>query len=143
MYWDRVYTIHDYYDGPRFGVADFRGVPHIYDSQFNDAADDHDDVFLLTPIGQDLLKLVLEDWAIWLRWNAAYRGGEVPLESHPALAQDRPRHEELQRLIGGRFATDPATAKRFKAEFRTVGGETQVQWREHDAGDGDRSRSVE
>ena len=27
MAWDRVYTVNDYYDGPRRGIADVDGIP--------------------------------------------------------------------------------------------------------------------
>jgi hypothetical protein len=37
MIWCRVYTVNDYYDGPRPGIADYQGRPHAYESQFNES----------------------------------------------------------------------------------------------------------
>src|SRR5262245_43698315 len=34
--WEAVHTIDDWYDGPRGGVADFRGAPHYYRTVFLD-----------------------------------------------------------------------------------------------------------
>lgn len=33
---EHVYTMTEYYDGPRGGVADFRGTPHVYRSLWTD-----------------------------------------------------------------------------------------------------------
>jgi len=60
MTWERVFTVNDYYDGPRRGVADFGGKPHIYESQFSDAEDPYTDRFLLMEIEAELFQLALE-----------------------------------------------------------------------------------
>jgi hypothetical protein len=117
MTWDRVLTTDDYYDGPRLGIAEFHGVPHIYEAEFDHNSDDYGDTYFLSPIDGDLLSLVLEDWQIWLRWNAAYRKHEVTAESHPALPGDRERHEVLKQAIGDRLRSDPARRTRLRAKF--------------------------
>ena len=66
---ENVYTVTDYYDGPRRGVADFNGAPHAYRSLFDDSEDEWKSTFLLRPVDQDTLRLVLEDWKIWERWR--------------------------------------------------------------------------
>ena len=122
--WDQVYTINKYYDGPELGVADYLGKPHIYERQFDGGRDDYSSRFLLSPIDPDLLSLVLEDWEIWLRWESAYRRGKTPHKTHPALPEERQRHDELATLIGDRLKVDPEHGfskwARFKAE--------EVQW---------------
>ena len=55
----------DYYDGPRGGVADFMGRPHIYRSLWADIDHERADVFELAPIDDQTLALALEDWQIW------------------------------------------------------------------------------
>jgi len=62
--WEKVYTVNDYHDGPRLGVANLRGKPHIYQKEFSEALDNYTDSFWLREIDQHLLTLVLEDWAI-------------------------------------------------------------------------------
>jgi hypothetical protein len=131
--WEHVYTINLYYDGPRLGVADFRGKPHVYESQFSDMDDEYTDRFWLMELEPELFKLVLEDWGIWLRWHAAYQSGDVSLDTHPALPKDRERHEALKQLVGNRLSAEPNESAVVGAEFRNVtkGWETfKVQWRE-------------
>jgi hypothetical protein len=116
---DRVLTINDYYDGPRLGNAELDGVPHIYEAEFDHSTDEYGDTYFLSPIDERLFALVLEAWAIWCRWHLAYSRNEVTLESHPALSEDRQRHEELQRLIGDGLKTNPSSRKRYRATFST------------------------
>ena len=138
MSWDRILTINDYYDQPRLGVAEVNGVPHIYDREFDHNADEYSDTYFVSAITEELLALVLEDWEIWLRWHDAYKRHEVSLETHPALLDERERHDAIALAIGNRMQSNPAESKRLKAEFRNLridGAWTgaEVQWRESDA----------
>jgi hypothetical protein len=135
MTWDRVHTVHDYYDGPRLGIADVAGVPHIYQAEFDHSSGELGDAYFVSPIDEDPLALALEDWEIWLRWNSAFKRGDVLIESHPALPQDRERHEALKATIGDRLRVDRAHAKYLKARFETSprDGSTIVEWRTADA----------
>jgi len=114
---DRILTIHDYYDGPRLGIAECNGVPHIYEAEFDHSMDEYSDTYFLSPIPPELLVLVLEDWEIWLRWEEAHKRGKVDVASHPALPEERARHEELKLLIGNRLRTDPLNRFCCKAKF--------------------------
>lgn len=46
MAWDRVHTINEYYDGPRLGLADVDGVPHIHEAEFDHSSEEYGDTFL-------------------------------------------------------------------------------------------------
>ena len=128
---DRVYTVNDYYDGLRLGIADVDGVPHIYEAEFDHSSDEYGDTYFVSPVDEGLLALVLEDWEIWLRWDSAFKRGEVSIESHPALPEDRERHEALKIAIGDCLKVDRAQAKYMKARFETspCDGSTIVEWR--------------
>lgn len=131
--WERVYTVNSYWDGPRLGVADLSGRPHIYESPFNETNDDYEDFYVVSPIEPDLLRLVLEDWDIWIRWCEAFDRKETSKDTHPALPPDRARHDELKTLIGTRLRPDPATCQKVNAEFRNVRlgwNGLEVQWTE-------------
>src|SRR5258708_30762489 len=132
---DRVYTVNDYYDGPRLGIADVDGVPHISEAELDDSWDEYGDTYFVSPVDESLLALVLEDWEIWLRWDSAFKRGAVSVESHPALPQDRERHEALKIAIGDRLRVDRVHAKYLKARFETSPhhGGTIVEWRTADA----------
>lgn len=74
----------------------------------------------MSPIEPDLLALVLEDGDIWNRWSDAFDPGEASKDTHPALPQDRPRHDDLQNLIGTRLKTDSANRRKLWVRFRSV-----------------------
>jgi hypothetical protein len=137
MAWDRVHTVNDYHDGPRLGIADVDGVPHIYEAEFDHSSDEYSDTYFVSPVDESLLALVLEDWEIWLRWDSAFKRGEVSIESHPALPEDRQRHEVLKIAIGDRLKVDRAQAGYMKARFGTSprNGGTIVEWRTGDLND--------
>jgi len=133
MTWERVFTISDYYDGPRKGVANFGGKPHAFESEFNDIEDYCTDRFFLMEIDQQLLSLVIEDWEIWLRWCEAFHRGDVDLKSHPALPADRERHNALRLEIGERLLPNRAKSIVKRAHFRPTSkcfDGSEVQWLE-------------
>ena len=41
---ERVFTMTDFYDGPRCGIANFDGRPHVYDALFNDREESYADL---------------------------------------------------------------------------------------------------
>jgi hypothetical protein len=108
----------DYYDGPRAGIAPFDGVPYFYESEWADGENTETDVFRLSPVPQDVLRLALEDWQIWRRWEAAFYRGETTKDTHPALPEDRARHDELATLLKDRTSVDASKAIRALGTFR-------------------------
>ena len=43
-----VFTVTDYDDGPRKGIANFQDAPHFYECVFDEAKDHYTDLFRLT-----------------------------------------------------------------------------------------------
>jgi hypothetical protein len=133
MNWDRVLTVNDYYDGPRLGIAEVNGIPHIYEAEFDHNSEEFGDTYFLSPVDKELLSLILEDWKIWLRWDVAFKKDEVTIETHPALLADRERYEAIKLAIGDRLRVNTKEAIYLKAEFRNLpaGKEwdgLEVQW---------------
>jgi len=129
--WERVFTITDFYDRPRKGVANFKGRPHAYESEFSNVEDDYTDRYFLKPIDEELLALVMETWAIWLSWCESFHRKEVDLKSHPALPDDRERYDALTDAIGSRLAVDNSRAIIKAAKFRSAnicGDGAEVEW---------------
>ena len=93
---ETVYTMTDWYDGPRRGVAMVNGKPHVYESCWSNIDSASQDVFLLSEVSGEALALAIEDWEIWLRWSAAFKRGDVTEETHPCHAAERPRHEKQE-----------------------------------------------
>ena len=97
--YEEVFTVTDYYDGPRQGVANFKGEPHFYDCIFDEARDHCSNLYQLTPVSPHVFDLAMEDWAIWERWESAFHAGRTTRETPPALPQDRARHEKIRVVL--------------------------------------------
>lgn len=108
----------DFYDGPRGGVADFDGRPHVYKAEQDYNVDDSPSVFFLSPISEEALQLALEKWAIWRRWETAFYQGKAPQGTHPALPEERARHDELKKILSGQLVIDPERQIRARGKFR-------------------------
>lgn len=137
--YERAYTVVDYYNGPRRGIADYQGQPHVYERIFDESKDDYSESFRLAPLNAEAFRLAMEDWAIWQLWERAYHAGETDMSTHPALPNERERHKELEGLLADLLVIDSAKAVTRIAHFEAVGGETlpkgvkrplQVKWTE-------------
>ena len=119
MKFDRVLTVNDYRDGPRRGVAELDGVPHIYEAEFDDNGEGYGDTYFLSPIEPALLALVLEQRAACADPQAA--SGELA----PA---ERVRREARARAIDDGLRTDPEHCRYFRARFGERRSGWWVQW---------------
>ena len=129
MSYEPVHTIWDYYDGPREGIADFQGKPHLYKCQFSEVDDDWTDLYWLMEIDQDTFELAKEQYEIFLRWRAEFQLGKVPLETHPVLPPERARYEELRNIIGDRLKLEPVCSVTRRARFnRDPPAFSLVEW---------------
>jgi hypothetical protein len=132
---EQVYTITDYYDGPRCGMAGYLGRRHLYRSLWADIDHERDDVFELFPVDEETFTLAVEDWRIWQRWRAAFDRGEVSIDSHPALPADRQRHNEIELILKPRLAvfaeSDTTVIGEFEwpqLDYRLQGAPARVRW---------------
>ena len=105
--YELVFTVDEYYDGPRTGVANFRGEPHFYDCIVDEKRSDYSNLFQLTPIDQKTFELALAAWRIWRKWEIAYHEKKVTWESHPALQADTAKYRKLTKRLEGLLKTDP------------------------------------
>jgi len=119
--YEEVFTVVDYYDGPRKGIANFRGQPHFYDCIFDKTKDEYSDLYHLTPLSPDIFKLAKESWAIWKRWESAFHSGKATLESHPALPQDRARYQEIRAILDSALTTNAAACATQHGSFERLG----------------------
>ena len=135
--YEKVSTVLDYYDGILTGVADYNGKPHFFECIFDKEEGRWIDTYLLSPIDSETLQLALEDWDIWLRWEAAFYAGQVKEDSEGALPEDRERHAQLKEILDQRLVINPENALKAKGDFRPVGerpknyhgfGSLEVKW---------------
>ncbi len=118
--YETVFIVTDYYDGPRKGLANYQGNPHFYECVFDEGQDEYSDQYRLTPIDDETFKLAMEDWEIWRRWKIAFHAGKADINSHPALPEDRLRHEELRRVLDPALVIDPDRAVIRIGKFDTL-----------------------
>ena len=122
MNFEIVHTVPHWYDGPRGGIANYGGNPHVFESEFRDIetldGEVEEDTFLLMPIDGVTFSLAMEAWAIWRRYETALHKNKVTSEHHPALPHERDRRLELEAVLKGKLEIDPACAVRKKAVFR-------------------------
>jgi len=131
---ETIYTVDDYWDGPLEGVADYLGKPHYYKCVFDEEREVWTHDFILTPIDSETLDLVLEAWAIWLRWETEFNKGNNSLDSHPALPEDRLRQEQLHDILATRLRVNSDKEFRVHGQFEAmIAGEhqprSQARWR--------------
>jgi hypothetical protein len=136
---ERVYAVWDYYDGPREGLADYRGQPHYFKNQWDEEADDWSASFTLIPIDAETLDLAMEQWAIWRMWEQAFHGGQVQQQSHPGYGGRNPRYDELETILEARIPDTTPAQHAACGVFRVAPGqqdmpvgvmrELEVEWR--------------
>lgn len=114
---ERVYTVTDYYDGPRRGIADFNGTPHLFVSEFENETQEFG-MYRLSPVTDEVLELALEDWTIWRRWETAFHQGLTTTETHPALPEGRSRSLELEQLLQTALVPDENATREVNAVFK-------------------------
>ena len=133
---EEVYTIDDWYDGPRTGFAQYRGMPHHYRSLYLDFDEweSDEDRFELIPVTADVLASALEASEIFDRWSEARKRGEVawssgdPLSEFGALAEDRDRYATARSVIVP--YAEPGHRAAFTVRGRFELGFRRVQWRD-------------
>jgi hypothetical protein len=116
--YERVHTVTDYYDGPRKGIADLDGRPHLYESEWDDLADNYAFTFKLSPVTAEVFALAMESWRIWLRWETAFHRGQTTQDTHPALPEERSRFFELEPLLKAELKIVDGNYVRAQGEFK-------------------------
>jgi hypothetical protein len=124
---ERIYSITDFWDGPRAGAADYSGTPHFFRSVWRAHEDDWDlDRFFLHPISPEEAAWEAESWAIWRRFAAFYRGRQAPAPENPAdwgaLPEDLDRHHELRKLLAVARNVSKTDCIVATGVFRTIDG---------------------
>ena len=96
---ERVYVELEWYDGPRAGIADINGVPHRFDSLFDEKDDEYLGTFRIWPIEKAMFDLEIEQWQIFVEWDALYEAGKVDADSHPGRGGRNARWDEIEVLL--------------------------------------------
>jgi hypothetical protein len=109
---ERVYTIYEYSDQPRSGIANYEGKAHWFENIFDETSDEYSNDYWLTSLSASQLADAEEQFQIFWRWRQAFDRGEVDLSTHPALPEDVGRYNELKNRIQN--AVNSKVTQRFK-----------------------------
>ncbi len=121
---ERVYIVADYHDGPRSGVADYRGTSHLYVGVFDDDKDEYADIYELR---KTELKLHLELLKIDIRWGPLLLG-DMDVKAHPELPEGRARYDTLRRLIDAQLGPIVRVRGSFKLDPSKKREPWSVEW---------------
>ena len=121
---EKVYVENEWYDGPRKGVADFRGVPHRFIANFEDKKG-YLDSFNIFPISESDLKLEIEQWKIYVEWNKKYESGSAAIDSHPGHGGINQRWDEIEKLLQSKRDLVPECAILAYANFERINQENR------------------
>lgn len=113
---EKVYVENEWYDGPRKGVADYKGVPHRFIANF-DELKGYEDTFKLFPVTDEELTLEIEQWKIYVEWNKKYESGELTVDSHPGHGGIDKRWDEIEELLSPKRDIIPSNAIDADATF--------------------------
>lgn len=135
-----VHFVLGYYDGVLVGIADWRGVPHHFEVEYDLASEGElRDRYRLTPLTPEIFGAAVDAWEIWCRWERAHRDGRTAYRpgQQTALPEDEEQSRAAEQLVSdwlacSKVASFVACAK-FKtliqdAQHGTVRGALQVMW---------------
>jgi hypothetical protein len=114
--YEKVYS-YNWYDGPRSGVADYKGKPYYFESQWEDLNNLESDSFKLSPISKNLLSLVIEYWQLWKKLEEAYKQGLTTQETHPFLPSDAHEGKRLDQILKNELKIDETNHLKARADF--------------------------
>ncbi|RZS29474.1 hypothetical protein EV193_12117 [Herbihabitans rhizosphaerae] len=111
-----VHVEHEWYDGPRAGIADVDRVPHYFRAVEPIAPDELPERFHVWPADDQVLAWEREQWLIHVRWNDRYEAGTAGVDTHPGHRGTDPRYDELDDLLEP-HRIPPPDARVLRAEW--------------------------
>jgi len=109
-----VYSVFDYWDGPRSGVADFYGKPHFYQGIFDEVADEWSDVYHLSPVVEGVVPLTAEEWQDWYWWKHDFGQGKALVAERPDIYA---RYAPIEGMLFQAFTNSPVTTMEAVGKF--------------------------
>ncbi|WP_151771245.1 hypothetical protein [Streptomyces abyssomicinicus] len=113
---ERVHVELEWYDGPRFGLADVESEPHYFQACSYDRTDEPGE-YVVWPASDAVAALEREQWALFVEWNARYEAGLTGPETHPGSGGMDARYDELDEALAS-WRREPSGARRLVGEMR-------------------------
>jgi hypothetical protein len=124
MAFEAVYAVAYSSDGPRRGIADYGGRPHLFECQWDDVAGTYCDTYWLMPLDEAVVARACEQLSRWQRWEEVYASDWKT--SRKALdASEELR--EFQRFAQEHLVIRPGQEIRCGGEFRTASPASEAE----------------
>lgn len=109
---DAVLSLLNWWDGPLEGTTTFKGAPHRFlRVEEIRSGRNYEGIYDLTPLPPDIATLEAEHWLLWSRWRAAWRAGETPRETWPALPADSERSKQVKAALEATKLGEPTRCR--------------------------------
>lgn len=122
---ERVYSVWDFYDRPRTGIADFNGETCHFECGWDEVLDDYSDAYQVRALNDSIRVLATEYDQIWREWEKAFHAGKTSGETHPSNEGQNPRFTELTKSLDSAIKKQNIVATK-AAEFRIMRGQENL-----------------
>jgi hypothetical protein len=89
-----VYLIDDWWDGPKSGMADFKGIPHYFERIFDEKKDDWSENYRIRKITEEEQSLLIERTQLFQEWIE-----ESKMNNKPHLLEEHLRYKVINELL--------------------------------------------
>lgn len=98
----------------------------LYYFEYQGYKEKGENIYHLSPITNEILNLVIEDWIIWKRWDIAYHKGIIGKEIHPFLPEDKDRGKQIKSILDDALKITESNYIKLDAEFTIESGQEKV-----------------
>jgi hypothetical protein len=118
--YEPVFTVLEYYDGPRKGIAGYRKTPHFFDCIINDK-DEYSEKYLLTPVDDETYRLAMEASKILRKWEIRFHENKRANTTSRAYLLHTKKYRAINRVLEKRLVTIPQQAIIRMGHFDVLG----------------------
>jgi hypothetical protein len=118
--YEPVFTVLEYYDGPRKGIASYRKTPHFFDCIINDK-NEYSEKYLLTPVDDETYRLAMEASEIFRKWEIRFHDNKRASTTSRAYLLDTKKYRAINRVLDKRLVTIPRQAIIRMGHFDVLG----------------------
>jgi len=120
MTFEPVLMIWDIYDGPRTGLAQYKGQPHYFNCLWDEPNDNHSEIFSLSPVDDSFIHSATVQWKIYREWEFKFHTGLVELATHPDNRGINLEYDRLKDELNSRLKKLVELPNNFIPEFRVL-----------------------
>jgi len=118
--YELVFTVLEYYDGPRKGIASYRKAPHFFDCIINDK-NEYSEKYFLTPLDDETYRLAMEASEIFRKWEIRFHDNKRTSKTSRAYLLDTKKYRAINRVLDKHLVTIPRQAIIRMGHFDVLG----------------------